>query len=153
MPFATPAEAKAWLIQQILAAAEQTGTHLDPLEIGMLAYSETERTPPDLEAFTQAFDEAFDTAEYESKIAALIRIRLAQWRAQGSPELTRWHEAVSALSQQDHYLSVLVAAAGARRSQAEAKPAHRSLTRLFFIAVLATVLITLLLGYLATHLR
>lgn len=149
----TPAEAKAWLIGQILTEAEQSGTKLDALEARMLEYSETERTPPDLEELNEAFDRAHDQDEYEGKIAEIVRRMLAQWRAEKDPKLAQWHDAVIALSCEDHYLLVLIAAADDMKVDAANPSAKRSLLKLFLIAVAATIVMTLLLGYLVMHTR
>ncbi|HEY9127044.1 MAG TPA: hypothetical protein VIM62_07945 [Acidobacteriaceae bacterium] len=149
----SPAEAKAWLIAQILSAADCAGVSLDALEARMLEYSESARTPADLEALNEAFDKAHDQQAYEEKIASLIRGMLAQWRAEQSPKLALWKNAVLALGNEDHYLLVLIARADRQPATQPKSPAQRSWLRIFVIAVLVTTAITLLLGYLSTHMR
>ena len=149
----TPAEAKTWLIREIISEAESQRLSLDSLEARMLEYSETARTPPDLEELNAAFDQTHDEAEYENKIAALIRGMLTRWRIENNPKLMHWRDATIALSREDHYLLVLISTADRTQTSAAGRPRKRSLLRLFLIAVIATIAMTLLLGYLATHTR
>jgi hypothetical protein len=141
------AEAKAWLIQQILSEATHTGDPLDSLEARMLEYSETEGTPPDHETLNEAFDQSHDQGDYEEKVAAIIRRMLANWKAEGDPRLTRWNEAIQTISSQDHYLLVLAGIADNRLSIPTQRRAGLHWLRLFGIAIVVTVLLTLLLGH------
>ena len=141
------AEAKAWLIQQILSEAAHTGAPLDPLEARMLEYSETEGTPPDHEALNEAFDQNHDMSEYEEKVAAVIRRMLSNWKAGSDPRLARWNEAIQAISDQDHYLLVLTGIADNRLSIPTQQRTGINWLRLFGIAIVVTVLLTLLLGH------
>jgi hypothetical protein len=109
----TSAEAKAWIIRQILAEAAFDKVPLDPLEQRMLEYSETAGTPPDLVGLNEAFDREHDQDEYEQKIAGIIRSLLANLRADGPDALVPWYDAVRAISVEDHYLMVMVNRANA----------------------------------------
>jgi hypothetical protein len=60
-----------------------------------------------------AFDRECDQAEYERKIANLIRKLSASARASNRDEFDTWKEAICTLRKEDHYLLVLIAAAGA----------------------------------------
>jgi hypothetical protein len=60
-----------------------------------------------------AFARECDQAEYEQKIANIIHKLCANARADNHDEFDTWSEAVRTLGQQDHYLLVLIAAAGA----------------------------------------
>jgi hypothetical protein len=120
----TPPEAKAWLIQQIVTEAGRTSVGLDSVEVRMLEYSETARTPDDLEELNAAFDLTHDQDAYEEKIAALIRRMLAEWRASNDLKLERWHDSVLALSSEDHYLLVMIARAQGTFSKRTARPPY-----------------------------
>jgi hypothetical protein len=104
----TPAEAKTWLIEQILIEADRESMHLDELERQMLAFSETTRTPPNFAELNAAFEIDHDNVEYEDKIAGLARNRLQGLGAIDSTDVARWREAVALLSEEDHYLLVMI---------------------------------------------
>jgi len=134
----TPREAKAWLIQQIVAEAGRTSVELDSVEVRMLEYSETARTPDDLEELNAAFDRTHEQDAYEEKIAALIRQMLAGWRASKDGKLKRWHDSVVALSSEDHYLLVMIGRAqGAVSKRTERPPYDRLKLVLTAVGLLA----------------
>jgi hypothetical protein len=58
------------------------------------------------------FGREYDQAEYEKKIAKLIRKIRANARADNQDESDAWTEAVRTLGQEDHYLLALVTASG-----------------------------------------
>jgi hypothetical protein len=72
--------------------------------------SETAWTLPDIASVNEAFDREYDQEEYERKITGLIRGVLANAQANAR---YRWAEAVSTIGKEDHYLLVMIAAAGA----------------------------------------
>ena len=109
----TSAEAKTWIICQILSEAAFDKVSLDPLEQRMLEYSETAGTPPDLAELNEAFDRKHDQDQYEQKIASIIRRLLANLSADGPDALIPWYEAVRAIREEDHYLMVMVNRANA----------------------------------------
>jgi hypothetical protein len=108
LTFPSSRDAKAYLIQQILAEADREGIHLSEIEQKMLEYSETENTPPGLDEVNAEFDRDYDQSEYEARIASLVRNLLARLRAEDSPEPDRWSQAVQTLGNQDHYLLVMI---------------------------------------------
>ncbi len=63
--------------------------------------------------WNDGFDREYDQAAYEEKIANLVRRLLANLRANDQNEFDGWLEAVRVLEKEDHYLLVLIAAAGA----------------------------------------
>jgi hypothetical protein len=112
----TPAtrSAKKFLIGQIMIEAANENVPLSELEHRMLEFSEAEKTPRNFAELNAEFENEYDTAEYEEKIASLIRNRVAGLHAIDSPELDQWNDAVITLSEEDHYLLVMIGQAQPR---------------------------------------
>ena len=115
--------AKKFLIGQILIEADRENVPLSELERRMLEFSEIEETPSDFAELNTKFESEYDTAEYEDKIASLIRNRVDGLTAIHSPQLDRWNEAVSTLASGDHYLLVLI-------DQAQPRPLSKLLAKI-----------------------
>jgi hydrogenase nickel incorporation protein HypB len=114
--FASPREAKEFLIEWIDAEARRVGTPLSEIERKMLYVSRKGWTLPEIGDVQEAFERYHDPAEYEEKIGKLIRgIRLGAHTAGNQSEFDSWTEAVRVLSKQDHYLLELIAASGGIR--------------------------------------
>lgn len=152
----TSREAKAYLIRQILAEADRENIHLSEIERQMLEYSETENTPPDLEEMNAEFDRDYDQSEYEAKITSLIRNRLAGLKAIHTHDLQQWHEAVSILAGEDHYLLVMIDLADTRPMVRTLGTQSRLLDRVKLVATAVVVIavgmaIMVLLNLLGFH--
>jgi len=106
----TPAtrSAKKFLIRQILIEADREKVPLSELERSMLEFSEAEKTPRNFAKINAEFENEYDTDEYEEKIASLIRNRVAGLHAIDGPELDQWNDAVITLSDEDHYLLIMI---------------------------------------------
>jgi hypothetical protein len=116
--FSTTRDAKEYLIGQIVSEAGREGVNLSEIERKMLYWSEDDLTVPDALKVNQEFEREYDNDEYEQKIAGLIRG--IEGRTDRTPgEADAWQDAVSKLSEGDHYLSVLIGLAG-RRSDGSA---------------------------------
>jgi hypothetical protein len=126
-------QAKDFLIDQILLEADREGVYLSTVERGMLEYSETENTPPNLGELNAEFDRDYDQREYEEKIASLIRNLLTN--AGSKTELGRWERAVHALSNEDHYLLVMIAATRSLRKSGRPRYDHVKLIATAVIAI------------------
>jgi hypothetical protein len=111
--FPTGRDAKEFLVSRIVTEAQRENVLLSELERKMLYFSETAWTLPDIAEVNVAFARECDQAEYEQKIANIIHKLCANARADNHDEFDTWSEAVRTLGQQDHYLLVLIAAAGA----------------------------------------
>ncbi len=73
----------------------------------MLYFSESGWTVPDMVQVNAEFDRDYDQNEYEQKIGCLVRaIEARQDRSQD--EIESWNDALVKLSDEDHYLLVLV---------------------------------------------
>jgi len=106
--FKSEQKAKEYLINRIVVQAEREGVPLDEIERKMLYFSETGWTLPDIMEVNAAFEREYLDVEYEEKISSLIH-NLAERAAPEEQEA--WAQAVVKLSEGDHYLLVMVAAA------------------------------------------
>jgi hypothetical protein len=128
--FATGRDAKEFLVGGIVAEAERLSVPLSEIEKKMLYFSEIAWTLPDILEVNAAFDRDYDQAEYEQKIAKLIRSLRAEARKRNTRELAEWEEAVRVLRQEDHYLLVMVDIADGAIVNSVLGPRDRSLDRL-----------------------
>jgi len=111
--FGSIREAKDFLADRIAAKAEREGTPLTEVERKMLYFSESGWTLPEMAEVSAEFDRDYNQDEYEKKIAELVRKIQGAPDAKDQQELQNWDRALRALSREDHYLLVLVGAAGA----------------------------------------
>jgi hypothetical protein len=110
MQFSTEREAKEYLIGQIIAKAQREGVALTDIERKMLYFSETGWTLPDMMEVNVQFEQEYDNAKYEQKIAGLVSRLQARDAEEDSQAQADWDEAVLKLSEGDHYLQVLIGA-------------------------------------------
>jgi len=111
-PVLTAREAKEFLVGRIVAEAQCEGVSLSGVETKMMYFSETGWTLPDIEEVNEAFDKDYDLAVYERKIGGLARNFCSNARKAAPAELEQWNNAVQRLSQEDHYLLVLISSGG-----------------------------------------
>jgi len=111
--FASAREAKEFLVARIAEEAQREGSPLSEVERKMLYFTETAWTLPDIMEVNDQFDREYDAAEYEKKIADLIRNARKRARKEGRPEFDAWSGAIRILSKEDHYLLVMLDEAGA----------------------------------------
>jgi hypothetical protein len=106
--FSSAREAKEYLIAQIVAEADRSGMPLSDTERKMMYFTETAWTLSDISEVSEAFDREYDQPTYEAKIGRLAQG--TEHRAHETNDLKVWKDAVQTLSQEDHYLLVLLAA-------------------------------------------
>ena len=106
--FTSQREAKEYLAGRIVAEAEWEGKPLPEIERQMLYFSETDWAPPGMLEANAEFERTCDTGDYERKVAALIRKIEERGKAEGGPEQQAWDDAVTKLSEGDHYLLVML---------------------------------------------
>ncbi len=107
----TAAEAKEFVISRIIAEAEREGVSLtDTEKQQMLWWTEVHPEPHirDLKALTERFDAECDTGVYEAKIQGLAKDVYRRDRNESAVLQERWADALAALSQEDHYVGVLL---------------------------------------------
>jgi hypothetical protein len=112
-------QAKSFLISSILGQAKLEGVALSNLEKKMLAYSSDEESR--FTAINQAFEQECNAAEYEEKIAALVR----HLRSSDTEDQTAWEDAERILSKGDHYLRVMIQMANSHQTIAKRPPYDR----------------------------
>jgi cytochrome c-type biogenesis protein CcmH/NrfG len=117
--FASPRDAKEFLISRIIAEAEREGVSLSEIERKMLYFSETVWTLPDMKQVNVEFDRNYDQEEYEQKIGTLSRNFLAYAGKKNPGELEEWEAAVRTLRQEDHYLLVLIDSRGGSTAKSD----------------------------------
>jgi hypothetical protein len=114
--FTTTRDAKEFLVSRIITEAQREGVPLSETERKMLYFSETAWTLPDIAAVSDAFDRDYDQARYEEKIGTLVRNFTANSRKNNRGDFDAWTEAVRTIHREDHYLLVLISAAGSKGS-------------------------------------
>ena len=105
----------AWSALEFLASkakdkARRQNIPLSKVEEKMLYFSEVEESLPDISEVSQKFQDQYDDAEYEAKIAKLLRS--AYQADQGTAESAQaWKDARQALRERDYYLLTMLDAA------------------------------------------
>jgi preprotein translocase subunit SecG len=110
--FSNAREAKEFLISRIVAEAQREKVPLSEIERKMLYFSETAWTLPDIMEVNDEFDREYDQAEYENKIARLIRNETKRLHKENPEEFASWISAARKLKKEDHYISVMIDNAG-----------------------------------------
>lgn len=128
--FATGRDAKEYLVGRIVAEAQRVGIPLSEIEAKMMYFSEVAWTLPDIWEVNAAFDREYDQAEYEEKIAKLIRSLRAEARERDTNESATWEQAVRVLRTEDHYLLVMIDVADGRITPVGLPSRDASLKRL-----------------------
>jgi hypothetical protein len=100
--------AKEFLISRVVEEAQRENVPLSEIERKMLYFTETEETLPDIYEVNAEFDSKYDGAEYEKKIAGLLRNALRRNRKESVEGERQWKHAVADLRKEDHYLLVMV---------------------------------------------
>jgi hypothetical protein len=111
----------------------------------MLFFSETHWTLPDIYEVNSAFEQEYNTADYEGKISQLIRSFKARTRRDDPAKLEDWNREVAAIASEDHYLLVMIGAAD------EPSPSKRLLRLVLMgvVAGMAALLLTFVILYIA----
>ena len=101
--FSNSRDAKEFLIDRIVTQARITGEPLTETERRELYFSEHDWMPPEMESSDEEFDEHHDRAAFEHKIR-----KLARDAREALTDKARWDDAVHTLSNEDHYLQVIL---------------------------------------------
>lgn len=131
--FSNARQAKEFLAEHIVSQAKCDGVALSEVERKMLFFSDTDWTLPDMTTVSQEFDRDYDQAEYERKIAGIVRNVRQELTKDESAQL-RWNDAVAYLRNEDHYLLVLIDGADADRARPGRPPGD--FLKLIFTAIL-----------------
>src|SRR5258708_5537184 len=80
----------------------------------MLLFSETDWTLPDIGDVSDQFDREYDQDGYETKITGLVRRAAKHDRKESREQYDAWWDAIRVLEKGDHYILVMIRAAGLR---------------------------------------
>jgi hypothetical protein len=144
--FSNAREAKEFLVSGIVTEAQREHVSLSETERKMLYFSETGWTLPDMTEVNDKFDRECDQAQYEKKIAHLIRRAIARTRGENPEEAASWIGAIRKLKKEDHYISVMAEEAGVSTGSLTDNWKTAALLALFACAFVAFLLITYRLG-------
>jgi hypothetical protein len=100
--------AKEFLISQVVEQAQRENVPLSEVERKTLYFTETQETLPDIYEVNAKFDAEYDDAEYERKIAGLLRNAFRRNRKESVEGERQWKHAVADLRKEDHYLLVMI---------------------------------------------
>jgi len=144
--FSSAREAKEHLIAAIVAEAAREGVPLSELERKMLYFSESGWTLPDMLEVNAAFEREYDTGAYEEKIGRLVRTLEARLQATDAAQYDAWVDAIVVLSDEDHYLLVLLnpgdaAAVGERAERPPGDFARLIATAVVIVALAFAIMI------------
>jgi hypothetical protein len=101
-------QAKDFLISQIIEEAHRQSVPLSDVERTMLYFTESQETLPDIHEVNEQFENEYDDADYEKKIASLLRNAYQRIRKESPEGERRWKQAIAALRKEDHYLLVML---------------------------------------------
>jgi hypothetical protein len=101
-------EAKDFLVQEAVVQASLENVLLSDLEKRMMYFVENDpESCSDPLELNDEFEENYDAAEYEAKMAQLFQGAYARVRTENPDKARRWDDAVRLLETGDHYLPVL----------------------------------------------
>jgi hypothetical protein len=101
-------EAKDFLVQQTEEQAQLEGLPLAELEKRMMYFTEGPDAIENPIMLNAEFEEHFNTSEYETKIAKLLRHAHKRIKQDDENKASKWKESVKKLKEGDHYLILLL---------------------------------------------
>ncbi len=101
-------EAKDFLVQQAEEQAQLESVPLAELEKRMMYFTEGPDAIENPITLNEEFEEQFNTSEYETKIAKLLRHAYKRLKQNDESKAGIWKESVRKLKEGDHYLIVLL---------------------------------------------
>jgi len=104
----TSRSAKDFLVSRIADEAERQGTPLSETERKTLYWAETDSSGPEAVEASDQFDREYDSKEYESRIAKLLKQAYKRDKIESPDAKHQWQEAIRVLQKEDHYLMVMV---------------------------------------------
>lgn len=137
--FANSEEAKEFLVSRIASEAQLEGIPLSETERKELYLSETAWTLPNMAQINKEFEQTFDQDSYEDKIVRLIKAARNRDREANVADGELWAEAIGILSNQDHYILVMI-----RRAGLSTRP-RGDLAKLWSTAVILVMLLVFLI--------
>jgi hypothetical protein len=107
-------EAKDVLVSEIARQARLEGVPFSDLERRMLYFTEEGNCPEDPFQLNDDFEAAYDTQEYEKKIAGLAKRAYKRLKKDNVSDAESWDEALRELKKGDHYILVVSPATSRR---------------------------------------
>lgn len=105
------ATAKRFLISKVLEQAEIEGVALSDVEKKMLQFTEVNSPPPDVYEVNDEFEREYDSDQYETEIAALLKNARERDAENSAVDEQQWKDALESLKKEDHYILVIAAEA------------------------------------------
>lgn len=146
--------AKEFLVDRIVEEAAKEGIDLSETERRMLYFTESGWMPFDFAEVNNAFEASYDTSTYETKISNLVRNLIARMRRENPSQLELWVQARRKLSQEDHYLLVLIGLAEGKFSVPQAGQSSDwtyFVRVIFFVVLIGLVLSAAFAAYAHLH--
>ena len=100
--------AKQFLIARVIEEAELQQVLLSDVEKKMLYFTEVHPSLPDIYEINAEFERNYDAAEYEDKVAALLRSARDRDSRPSPVREQEWKDALDAVKKEDHYILVMV---------------------------------------------
>jgi hypothetical protein len=135
-------EAKEFVISRIVAEARSQAVSLSETEWQMLYWSEIHPPPniPDLGKLAERFDAECDSDQYEMKIRALAEAARKR-DSIDEAQAKRWEGAIDALSEEDHYINVMLP--GFSSSVGVAGRQHRTRDVILYLAIALSIVVVI----------
>ena len=138
-----PTGAKQFLISKVIEEAKVEQVNLSEVEKKMLHFTEVHPSLPDIYEVNAEFERDYDSGEYETKIASLLKNARDRDRQSSPSREQDWTDALDALKKEDHYILVMVAQAfGAGSATADG---HRTRDVLIYLGVGIGIVLLLVL--------
>jgi hypothetical protein len=106
--FETQTAAKQFLVARVIEQAERDGVILSKAERHLLSWSESDPDFVPDPRLVDAHDAETPEAEFETKVAGLIRRAYDRDRAENGEARSRYRAARSKLEEGDHYILVML---------------------------------------------
>jgi hypothetical protein len=103
--------AKQFLISKVLEEFDHEHVSLSDVERKMLYFTEVGPSLPDIYEVNAEFERTYDSNEYESKIAHLLKSARDRDRNSSLSREQPWKDALRALRKEDHYILVMTSQA------------------------------------------
>ena len=103
-----PIAAKQFLISRVIEEAELEHIPLSEVERKMLSFTEVHLSLPDIYEVNAEFEGNYDSDEYESQIAELLKNAGDRDRKRSPDQDKMWKDVLDALRDEDHYILVMV---------------------------------------------
>lgn len=105
---ATQTEARQFFVEKIIQQAQREGIALSDDEQRMLLWSESEPDSVGDPALAERLEREISDADYEAKIAGLLKNRFKEECAADPEAKKLWTTARAVLSQGDHYILLMI---------------------------------------------